>query len=85
MIASDIVIAGRVRSNQIGKAFFGAPEAMDPEPQKKTATRTLAANPGGRDAAVASVSNDDSLASADQPAFETKSLRQQYWTAPWIS
>lgn len=35
-----------------------------------------------RDAAVASVSNDDSLASADQPAFETKSLRQQYWMAP---
>jgi hypothetical protein len=32
MIASDIVIAGRVRSNQIGKAFFGAPEAMDPNP-----------------------------------------------------
>src|ERR1700731_455455 len=47
MIASDIVIAGRVRSNQIGKAFFGAPEAMDPEPQKKTSDEDASCNSRG--------------------------------------
>src|ERR1700724_3358448 len=45
MIASDIVIAGRVRSNQIGKAFFGVSKAMDPEPQEKNSNQSASDQP----------------------------------------